>query len=101
MPKKKKNVEQDEYVERCPECDSGHLTKDYDRGELVCEECGLVLDDQMIDQGPEWRAFDVEQTRIRTGRASRPGTGPSCTDSGSGREGSGYPTRPRGIWLLP
>src|SRR5438034_639383 len=29
----------------------------------------LVLDDQMIDQGPEWRAFDVEQgeKRARTG----------------------------------
>jgi transcription initiation factor TFIIB len=56
-------------IERCPECNSGHLVRDYERGELVCEDCGLVIDDQFIDQGPEWRAFDVEQgeKRARTG----------------------------------
>ncbi|MEM3851659.1 MAG: transcription initiation factor IIB [Methanomassiliicoccales archaeon] len=58
-----------EEVERCPECGSMHLVRDYERGELVCEECNLVIDDQLIDQGPEWRAFDVEQgeKRARTG----------------------------------
>src|SRR5688572_32301152 len=67
MPTKK--IEEAEEVTRCPECNSGHLSFDYERGELICEECGLVLDDQMIDQGPEWRAFDVEQgeKRARTG----------------------------------
>jgi transcription initiation factor TFIIB len=58
-----------EEVTRCPECDSTHLVRDYERGELVCEECGLVLDERFIDQGPEWRAFDAEQgeKRARTG----------------------------------
>ncbi|TLZ65477.1 MAG: transcription initiation factor IIB [Methanobacteriota archaeon] len=67
MPGKK--IEEAEEVTRCPECNSGHLSFDYERGELICEECGLVLDDQMIDEGPEWRAFDVEQgeKRARTG----------------------------------
>ena len=67
-PKKKDTGEVDEIV-RCPECNSAHLVRDYERGELVCEECGLVLDDQFIDQGPEWRAFDAEQgeKRARTG----------------------------------
>src|SRR5437764_980480 len=67
MPTKK--IEEAEEVTRCPECNSGHLSFDYERGELICEECGLVLNDQMIDQGPEWRAFDVEQgeKRARTG----------------------------------
>src|SRR5256886_7515214 len=54
MPTKK--IEEAEEVTRCPECNSGHLSFDYERGELICEECGLVLTDQMIDQGPEWRA---------------------------------------------
>jgi len=69
MPKKNKKVETTVEVTRCPECGSSHITRDYKKGELVCEECGLVLDDQMIDQGPEWRAFDVEQgeKRARTG----------------------------------
>src|SRR2546422_5231158 len=66
MPTKK--IEEAEEVTRCPECNSGHLSFDYERGELICEECGLVLTDQMIDQGPEWRGVDVEQG----GKGARP-----------------------------
>ncbi len=56
-------------IEKCPECGSTHLVRDYERGELVCQHCGLVIDDSYIDQGPEWRAFDSEQKeeRARTG----------------------------------
>ena len=54
---------------QCPECGSNHLSKDYSRAELVCHECGLVIDEDLIDHGPEWRAFDNEQRekRARTG----------------------------------
>jgi transcription initiation factor TFIIB len=54
---------------RCTSCGSSHLTRDYERGEIVCDECGLVLEESMIDQGPDWRAFDAEQgeKRARTG----------------------------------
>ncbi|MEM3845080.1 MAG: TFIIB-type zinc ribbon-containing protein, partial [Candidatus Parvarchaeota archaeon] len=55
----KKNIE--EHVVVCPECGSTHLIRDYERGELICQDCGLVIDDSYIDQGPEWRAFDAEQ----------------------------------------
>jgi len=53
----------------CPECGSNHLSKDYSRAELVCQDCGLVIDEDLIDHGPEWRAFDSEQheKRARTG----------------------------------
>ncbi|MEM3278236.1 MAG: transcription initiation factor IIB, partial [Thermoplasmata archaeon] len=63
----KKNIE--EHVVVCPECGSTHLIRDYERGELICQDCGLVIDDSYIDQGPEWRAFDAEQDdkRARTG----------------------------------
>ena len=56
-------------ITRCPECGSTHLVRDYERGELVCMDCGLVIDDSYVDQGPEWRAFDSEQmdSRARTG----------------------------------
>ncbi len=58
-----------EKIQRCPECDSEHISKDYRRGEIICENCGLVLDDYYIDEGPEWRAFDSQQKekRARTG----------------------------------
>ncbi len=60
-----------ERVTECPECESTQLAQDYDRGELICEECGLVIDDQYIDQGPEWRAFDMQQenNKARAGPA--------------------------------
>ncbi|WP_137286930.1 transcription initiation factor IIB [Halorussus salinisoli] len=45
---------------RCPEC-SGKLVADDERGETVCAECGLVVDEDQIDPGPEWRAFDAKE----------------------------------------
>ncbi|MEE9237918.1 MAG: transcription initiation factor IIB [Thermoplasmata archaeon] len=66
---KKRNVERVEEPIRCTECSSTNLAYDEARGELVCQGCGLVIDEGMIDQGPEWRAFDMEQgeKRARTG----------------------------------
>lgn len=66
---KRRSVERADEPIQCPECGSQHLAFDEARGELVCEECGLVIDEAMIDQGPEWRAFDLEQgeKRARTG----------------------------------
>ncbi len=67
--KRKKRGDAVEKVTECPECGSRHLAQDYDRGELICEDCGLVIDNQYIDEGPEWRAFDMkqEENRARTG----------------------------------
>ncbi|WP_439025765.1 transcription initiation factor IIB [Haloarchaeobius sp. DT45] len=41
----------------CPECD-GRLAVDEEHGETVCSQCGLVVETDTIDRGPEWRAFD-------------------------------------------
>jgi len=67
--KQNKNKQTIEETMKCPKCSSTHLTKDYSRAELVCEKCGLVIDAEIMDQGPEWRAFDSEQRekRARTG----------------------------------
>ena len=64
--KEKQKVEE---TIKCPECGSTHLNRDYSRAELVCNDCGFVIDEDIIDQGPEWRAFDSEQRekRARTG----------------------------------
>ena len=43
-----------DIITSCKECDSKHLARDYERGELVCEDCGLVLEDCAIDRGREW-----------------------------------------------
>ncbi|MFC6785348.1 transcription initiation factor IIB family protein [Halobaculum halobium] len=44
----------------CPEC-GGKLTNDSERGETVCRDCGLVVEEDEIDHGPEWRAFDSKE----------------------------------------
>lgn len=49
----------------CPECD-GRLTADGD--ETVCSRCGLVVAENRIDHGPEWRSFADDATNPeRTG----------------------------------
>jgi hypothetical protein len=48
----------------CPSC-GGPLAVDWQRGEVVCTQCGLVVDG-LVDTGPEWRAYGASQLmRIR------------------------------------
>ena len=53
----------------CPECKGRNLKHDHERGEIVCQKCGLVIEENLVQEGPEWRAFDAEQraSRARTG----------------------------------
>jgi transcription initiation factor TFIIB len=44
----------------CPEC-GGRLVSDAEHGETICEDCGLVVDEDSVDRGPEWRAFDSSE----------------------------------------
>jgi transcription initiation factor TFIIB len=53
-------------VEKCPECVSKNLVHDYDTGETICGDCGLVLYEQMLDKGPEWRAFTQQEKSSRS-----------------------------------
>jgi transcription initiation factor TFIIB len=46
--------------ELCPEC-SGELRRDEEHGETICVDCGLVVEEDEIDHGPEWRAFDSKE----------------------------------------
>lgn len=50
----------------CPECTSTNLIHDKDTGETICGDCGLVLYEQMMDKGPEWRAFTQEEKASRS-----------------------------------
>lgn len=53
----------------CPECGSNNLSHDPTRAEVVCEDCGRLIKESMIDKGQEWRAFDAEERekKARTG----------------------------------
>ena len=66
---------------KCPECGGTKLIRDYEKGELICASCGLIIADNIQDSGPEWRAFDAEQKekRARGGapiKYMRPNKGP-------------------------
>ncbi len=54
------STQQADEEERCPEC-GGRLVSDAEHAETVCEECGLVVEEDEIDRGPEWRAFDAAE----------------------------------------
>ncbi len=53
-------------AEKCPECSSKNLVHDYDTGETICGDCGLVVYEQMMDKGPEWRAFTQQEKASRS-----------------------------------
>jgi transcription initiation factor TFIIB len=57
--------EYEKLPEECPECHSKHLIRDYGKAELFCADCGLVITENIVDLGPEWRAFDFEQVSRR------------------------------------
>jgi transcription initiation factor TFIIB len=57
---------------RCPEC-AGRVASDEGTGERVCTDCGLVVSENEIDHGPEWRAYDS------TERAEKSRVGPPTT----------------------
>lgn len=86
------DVQADTNANQCPECGTT------DAVETVCEDCGLVLESQPIDHGPEWWDFEDDETAsVRTGAPLTPtchGRGLSTeivrkTD-GNGNELSGF-----------
>ena len=59
-------------AQTCPEC-GGRLVTDSEHAETTCADCGLVVDEQGLDRGPEWRAFDSTE-RDRKSRVGAPTT---------------------------
>ena len=55
----------------CPNCGCAHVVRDYGRGEVTCEHCGMVLEDQIIDPGAEYRNFDQGQKEDRSHYGSK------------------------------
>ncbi|WP_423746670.1 transcription initiation factor IIB [Haladaptatus sp. SPP-AMP-3] len=76
----KKNTEKHNRARICSECNSNTVITIADGRELVCETCGLVVEEHPIDQGPEWRAF-THQDRQRKARVGAPTT-PTKHDRG-------------------
>lgn len=59
----------DERIRTCLECGSKSIVTDPKHAELYCADCGMVIAENIVDLGPEWRSYDAEQAskRVRTG----------------------------------
>ncbi|MBT3298117.1 transcription initiation factor IIB [archaeon] len=59
-------------LKECPDCGSKNIFHNREKGETVCRECGLVIEDRMVDFSQEWREFDDDTgpSKRRTGAPS-------------------------------
>ncbi|NCN98759.1 hypothetical protein COU62_02145 [Candidatus Pacearchaeota archaeon CG10_big_fil_rev_8_21_14_0_10_35_219] len=56
------------HVKSCPECESIDLTYDDQKGEIICNDCGLIVEDKMVDTGQEAGGqFDKSEKKGRGG----------------------------------
>lgn len=58
-------------IEPCSDCGAVSWDEDFERGEVVCGMCGLVVDENMIDPGAEWTNHDG-QDKSRVGSPITP-----------------------------
>ncbi|MGQ0605518.1 MAG: transcription initiation factor IIB [Candidatus Nitrosotenuis sp.] len=48
---------------------------DFDNGEIICSDCGLVITERLEAYDKEWRSFDGNFERSRVGQATLPALG--------------------------
>lgn len=60
-------MERNQFV-KCLECSSRNIFLDDLRGERTCSDCGYVLEENIVDEGPDWRVFDKShEERVHSG----------------------------------
>lgn len=61
--------EQEEDQLKCPVCGSEDIREDTEKAELVCRSCGTILEEEMVEESAEPRAFTAEERekKKRTG----------------------------------
>lgn len=62
------------YVKKCTECGSINLFVNREKGEIICKDCGLVIEDKMVEFGQDWREFEEGGGDERKGRTGAPMT---------------------------
>ena len=49
------------------------IIEDHQQGDLVCTECGLVLESRVVDESSEWRTFsDSDKAGVDPNRTAGP-----------------------------
>ena len=57
-----------EMIKKCPECASINLFWNREKGEVICKDCGLVIEDKMVEFGKDWREFESDSGGRQSGR---------------------------------
>ncbi len=91
--KKEEKESGEDFPRVCPYCGSDNIIYDERHGEIRCADCGAVIQENIINTGPEWRQFDHEQAmrRSRIGSPLKEGLhdlGLSSTIATTSRDGS-------------
>ncbi|MCK9293242.1 MAG: transcription initiation factor IIB [archaeon] len=55
---------------KCPECGSEQVYRDPKSGEYVCKKCHVILSEDQIDMGKDWRSFDNSDKQDNVGTGS-------------------------------
>ncbi len=58
------------FIKRCPECGSINLVYDEQKGEVICNDCGLVVEEKMVDTGQEM--YGKSESGEKKGRGGAP-----------------------------
>ncbi len=54
----------------CSDCGDINWSLDETRGEVYCDSCGTVVEENVIDEGPEWTNYSDGQDKSRVGGPS-------------------------------
>lgn len=54
-------VQSTQYLHCCKSCHSTNISEDRGQGDLVCTDCGIVLNERLIDEKAEWN-FGQEES---------------------------------------
>ncbi len=66
----KKDKENYVYKYVCPNCKSSLIITDKKHGEIRCDKCGMILEEQIILSEKEWRTFDDDVSGIQRANGS-------------------------------
>ncbi|MFW9902740.1 MAG: transcription initiation factor IIB family protein [Candidatus Thorarchaeota archaeon] len=53
-------------TERCCECGNSTILYDESRGDVICDNCGLVIQQHIHSRRQEWRAFSREEEQLKS-----------------------------------
>jgi len=69
IERKKDENSEDQNRFECPVCGSENIRENSETAELICQSCGAVIEEDMVEESAETRAFTAEERekRKRTG----------------------------------